>query len=34
MQLGLTVMIVAVFFYNLKLYFYQEKISFTQKVLA
>ena len=34
-ELGLTVMIVAVFFFfNLKLYFYQEKISLNQKVLA
>ena len=32
-ELALTVMIVAVFF-NLKLYFYQEKISLTEKVLA
>ena len=29
---GLTVMIVAVFFLNLKLHFYQEKISLTLKV--
>ena len=28
-ELALTVMIVAVFFFNLKLYFYQEKISLT-----
>ena len=35
-ELGLTVMIAAVFFFffNLKLYFYQEKISLTEKVLA
>ena len=33
-ELGLTVLIVAVFLLNLKLYFYQEKISLTQKVLA
>ena len=34
-ELGLTMLIAAVFFFfNLKLYFYQEKISLTQKVLA
>ena len=33
-DLSLPVIIVAVFFLNLKLYFYQEKISLTQKMLA